>query len=236
MANGVLIAAEITAGGALRPISWELVTAGRVAANALGGPLTAVVFGDGAAARGAELAGAGVDKVLVVEDPRVHTANAEAAASVVCAAQAATGAGVMLLPGTTAGRDYAPKVAARLDATLAADCIGFAADGDDLAATRSVLGGRANSVVTLSGPVQVATVRAGSFAKAEPGSGSAPVETLVVSFLPGDFRVNVTATEPKGGGATNLDAADVVVAGGRGLKEAGNFNLVEDLAASFGGA
>jgi electron transfer flavoprotein alpha subunit len=236
MTSGVLVAAEIAAGGSLRPISREMITAGRAVADALGGPLTVVVFGDGAAAKGAELASAGADKVLTVEDARLHTANPEAAASVVCAAQAATGAGVVLIPGTTAGRDYAPKVAARLEAPLAADCIGFGADRGDLAATRSVLGGRANTVVTLSGPVQVATVRAGSFAKAEAGSGSAPVEVLAVDFRPGDFRVSVSAIEPKGEGATALDGAAVVVAGGRGLKESGNFKLVEDLAASLGGA
>jgi electron transfer flavoprotein alpha subunit len=235
MGNGVLVAAEIAADGSLRPISWELVTAGRTVADALGGPVTAVVFGAGAAARAGDLAGSGVDKVLVVDDARLHTANAEAAASVIAAALAATGASVALLPGTTAGRDYAPKVAARLDAPLAADCIAFAGDGGNLSATRSVLGGRANTVVTLSGPLQIASVRAGSFAKAA-GGGSAPVETLAVDFKPGDFRVTVVGTEAKGGGATALDGAEVVVAGGRGLKEAGNFHLVEELAAALGGA
>ncbi len=236
MAKGVLVAAEIAASGALRPISLEMISAGRVVADAVGGALTAVVFGDGAAARAAELASAGVDKVLVADDARLHTANPEAAATVMCAAQAATGAGIILVPGSTAGRDYAPKVAARLHAPLAADCIGFGADGGDLAATRSVLGGRANTVVTLSGPVQVATVRAGSFAKAAAGIGAAPVEALEVEFRPGDFRVNITGIEPKGSGATARDGAEIVVVGGRGLKESANFNLVEELAASLGGA
>ncbi|MFM9108632.1 MAG: electron transfer flavoprotein subunit alpha/FixB family protein [Chloroflexota bacterium] len=232
MTSGVLVAAEIAADGSLRPISWEMISAGRAA----GGPVTAVVFGPGAGARAAELAAAGPDRVLAVDDARIHTANPEAAASVICAAQAACGAGVILMPGTTAGRDYAPKVAARLGAPLAADCIAFAAEDGGLAATRSVLGGRANSVVTVAGPVRAATVRAGSFARAAAGAGAAQVESLAVDFRPGDFRTSVAGTEAKSGGATALDGADVVVAGGRGLKEAANFRLVEDLAAAFGGA
>jgi len=236
MANGVLVAGEIAADGSLRPITLEMVTAGRKVAGALGGQLTALLMGPNAAAHAATLAGSGVDRVLVVDDARVHTANADAATTAVVAAANAAGAKVVLLPGTTAGRDYAPRVAARLDAPLAADCIDFAVEGGDLAATRSVLGGRANTVVTMHGDHQVASVRAGSFAKAEGAGGGAPVEALAVDFPASDFRVTVAGTEAKGGGATNLDAAEVVVAGGRGLKEPANFTLVEDLAAAFDGA
>ncbi len=236
MANGVLIVGEVAGNGSLRPASLELATAGRALADATGGPLIALLMGNGASAQAGALAGSGVDRVLTVDDDRFGNANAEAAASAVAAAIAAADASIVLMPGTTAGRDYAPKLAARLGAPLAADCVALAVEDGNLVATRTVLGGRAQTEVRLQGPVQLATVRGGSFAKAEASGATAPVEALDVAFGPGDFRVTVVETAAKGGGATNLDAAEVVVAGGRGLKEPGNFTLVEDLAAAFGGA
>jgi electron transfer flavoprotein alpha subunit len=236
MATGILIVGELASDGSLRPASLELVTAGRSLADALGGPLVALLMGAGSGEdQSAVLAGAGVDRVLVVEDDRFQVANAEAAASAVEAAVAASDAAIVLMPGTTAGRDYAPKLATRLGAPLAADCVAFALDGGDLVATRLVVGGRVQTDVRLTGAVQLATVRGASFAKAEATGSAAPVEPLSVAFRPGDFRVSVVHTEAKGG-ATGLDTADVVVAGGRGLKEPSNFGLVEDLASAFGGA
>lgn len=233
---GVLVVGEISAKGELRHVSLEVVEAGKSIASALGGGLTALVIGSGIASEAAKLNVAGVDKILVVDDPRLASPSAEAATTAVVAAVKATGATVVLMPGTTAGRDYAPRAAARLGVGLAADSIAVAVDGGSLVATRTVLGGRAQSEVRMPGsPTQMATIRPGAFAKAD-GTGTASTESLAVDFGPEDFRVTVTGIASKGGGATNLDAAPVVVAGGRGLKEPANFKLVEDLAQAFGGA
>jgi electron transfer flavoprotein alpha subunit len=62
------------------------------------------------------------------------------------------------------------------------------------------------------------------------------VEMLDVALTPDDLRVSLVETAPKGTGASRLDAADVVVSGGRGLKEPGHFAIVEDLAEAFGAA
>jgi electron transfer flavoprotein alpha subunit len=100
-----------------------------------------------------------------------------------------------------------------------------------------VLGGRAVSrVVFAGGEMAMATVRAGSFEKAEAGATSPAVEKLDVSLSDDDLRVAHVEINPKGSGASRLDSADVVVSGGRGLKEPANFALVEELAAALGGA
>jgi electron transfer flavoprotein alpha subunit len=148
---------------------------------------------------------------------------------------------VVLVPGTTAGRDYAPRAAARLGVAIAAECVALRIDGTTLVAERPVLGGRAQSEVRLVLSLSkdrpaMATVRVGSYPKAEPaGEGPAP-EAIPVELGEQDTRVTVVATTPKGTGATSLDTAEVVVSGGRGLKEAARFKLVEDLAAALGGA
>jgi electron transfer flavoprotein alpha subunit len=144
---------------------------------------------------------------------------------------------VILAPGTTAGRDYAPVVAARLGAGLAADCTEVAAEGGQISALRPVLGGRAVSRVHFAqGQPALATIRPGSSARATAGATNSAVEPFTVTLSPDDLRVTLVGTEAKGGEGSRLDSADVVVAGGRGLKEPDKFALVEQLAATLGGA
>lgn len=234
--GGVLIVAEIAATGEMRPSSLELVTTGRQLAEATGGPLTALVLGAAPEEAGRALQAAGVDRVLLVGDDRLGSPSAEATATAVAAAIRAVDPVVVLMTGTTAGRDAAPKVAARLAAPLAADCVGLRFDNGSLVATRAVMGGRAQTEVRLQGQPQMVTVRSGSFARPEADVGKGTIEPFPVEFGPADFAVVVEETTSKGGGATRLDTSEVVVSGGRGLKEPANFGLVEELAASLGGA
>ncbi|HET7092624.1 MAG TPA: electron transfer flavoprotein subunit alpha/FixB family protein [Thermomicrobiales bacterium] len=235
--GGVLVVAETDASGGLRPVALETLTAGRALADAIGSPLTAVLAGHGVEAAARQLGALGADRVLLADDARLAALTPETTVAVLTGAIERIAPAVVLVPGTTLGRDAAPKVAARLGVGLAADAIAFAIDGGDLVATRPVLGGRAQAQVRVSGPTpRIATVRPGSFAKAEPiGTEIAP-ETLPVDLTDADLRAHVTGVEPKGGGASSLDTAEVVVSGGRGLKEPANFKLVEDLADAFGGA
>lgn len=233
--GGVLVVGEAAANGALRPVSWELLTAARSLAGALGGPVTAVVAGVDSAAAEA-WASAGADRLLLADEDGLSGLLTGPAATMVQASAAAASPAVILAPGTTAGRDYAPVVAARLGAGLAADCTEITAEGGQVSALRPVLGGRAVSRVHFAGGPAVATIRPGSYARAEAGATSPTVETLAIALSPEDQRVTLVGVEAKGGEGSRLDSADVVVAGGRGLKEADKFALVEQLAATLGGA
>ena len=235
--GGVLIVAEVSSAGELRPVSFELVTIGRRLADQLGAPLSAVVMAPNADAVAPELGAAGVDRLLTIADSRLEGLPAAAATTALAAAVAQAGPRVVMAPGTTAGRDYAPRLAARLGVGSMADCIDLRLDGDTLLGVRTVLGGRLQSTVTLpGGTVQIATVRTGSFARAT-ANGVAPAsERVPVSFTADDERVSVRETAGKPTGAANLEAAEIVVTGGRGLKEPDKFGLVEELAAALGGA
>jgi electron transfer flavoprotein alpha subunit len=233
----VLVVGEVGSDGAIRPVSWELLGAARRIADGLGGSVVGLLMGNGVADAAGTWGSAGADRVLVADDPRLDGLVPGAAAAVLMTAIEAIGPAVVLVPGTTAGRDYAPLVAARRGVGLVADCVELAVEVGRLTALRPVLGGRAVSRISFAGgEMAMATIRAGSFEKAEAGLTSPAVERLDVTLEDADLRVAHVEINPKGSGASRLDTADVVVSGGRGLKEPANFALVEELAAALGGA
>jgi electron transfer flavoprotein alpha subunit len=236
--GNVLVVGEAGADGSPRPISWEMLTAARQVASKLdGGNVTGLYIGSGISEAARTWASGGADRVLIADGEAFAGLMPSTGAAALTRAIEVTNPAVVLVPGTTAGRDYAPLVAARLGAGLAADCVSFAVEDGVFVATRPVLGGRALTRVTFpGGGPGMATVRSGSFAKAEPGVTQPIVEMLDVALTPDDLRVSLVETAPKGTGASRLDAADVVVSGGRGLKEPGHFAIVEDLAEAFGAA
>ncbi len=232
----VLVVTETT-GSDLRPVSLEVVTAGKQIAAATGGPVTVLVMGSGIAAAAASLGATGVDRVLVADDARLTHITSESAAAVLVAAIQQVSPGIVLIPGTTSGRDYAPRAAARLGVGLAADCVELSVEDGNLVAVRPVLGGKVQTAVRMPGSrPQMATVRPGSFEKASGGGGTAETEQLSVSLNPNDLRVTVTGISDAEAGAASLDSAPVIVSGGRGLKEPDKFSLIEDLAGALNAA
>jgi electron transfer flavoprotein alpha subunit len=234
---GVLVVGEAAADGTPRAISWEMLTAAAGIVGALGGEITGLFMGSGVADAARNWGTGGAHRQLIADDARLAGLMPAAAATVLHQAIGEVNPAVVLVPGTTAGRDYAPLVAARLAVGLAADCVELAIADGHLTAVRPVFGGRALSRIAFAGTgPAMATVRAGSFGKAGPGVSDPTVETLDVAFTPDDLRVSLVETTPKGAGVSRLDSAEVVVSGGRGLKEPAQFVLVEDLAEAFGGA
>jgi electron transfer flavoprotein alpha subunit len=214
-----------------------MLSAARRIAGAVGGDVTGLFMGSGIAEVARTWGTAGADRLLIADDARLTGLMPAAAAAVLAQAIAASAPAVVLVPGTTAGRDYAPLVAARLGAGLAAECVDLGIEDGVLTGLRPVFGGRALTRVQFpdSQPA-MATVRAGSFAKAELGITAPVVETLEIAFAPEDLRASQVEITPKGTGVSRLDTAEVVVSGGRGLEKPERFVLVEELAEALGGA
>ena len=236
--GNVLVVGEAGADGSPRPIAWEMLTAARRVVSELGGGnITGLFVGAGITDAARVWASGGADRVLIADGEGFAGLMPSTAAAALTRAIEAADPAVVLVPGTTAGRDYAPLVAARLGVGLAADCVSFDVEDGAFVATRPVLGGRALTRITFpGGGPSMATVRSGSFAKAEPGLTEPDVEMLDVTLSADDQRVSLMETTPKGTGASRLDSADVVVSGGRGLKEPAHFAIIEELAEAFGAA
>lgn len=235
--QGVLVVAEAP-GGSMRASSQELFSVGRSLADNLQGSLTAVVVGHELGSAPADAAELGADRVLLADSPDLASFTVEGFATAIDAAINAGSPSLVLLAGTTSGRDVAPFLATGRQAPYLADCTQLSVEGGAVTAVRPVYQGKfLTEVHTERGGLTFATIRGGAFPVPERQSGrSAETSPLDLSLNPDSFRVTVKDLVQPPAGPTNLTAADVVVVGGRGLGEADNFKLVEEVAAALGGA
>jgi electron transfer flavoprotein alpha subunit len=234
MAN-VLVFAE-TRNGALRKIALEAVTAARQLADASGGgEVHALVAGPvGIGGSASQLGAHGADVVLVVESPDFATFARESLAATLADRAKSGGYRAVVLGFSAQGRDLGPRVAARLDAPIASDITSLSVDGDTVVVKHP---GYANKVVmtlVLTGAPVVVSVRPSAFTASE-SAKAGRVESVAPVAAPAAV---VTVTEVKEGakGRPDLGEAQVIISGGRGLKAAENFKLVEELADAFGNA
>jgi electron transfer flavoprotein alpha subunit len=227
-----------TRGGALRKVALETVTAARRAADATGGGEVhaMVIGGPGIGALVAPALGQhGADVVLAVEDAGLALYSPEVAAATAATRLQAGGYRAGFFAASAEGRDLAPRVAGVLGTSLASDVTSFEIGADTLIAEHPTYTGKTVTTVRLAGTQALLSVRPGAVAATE-SPRSARVESLAPAIAPDAVRVVVTAVEARGAAKIDLAEAPVVVAGGRGLKAAENFSLVEDLAAAFGNA
>ena len=235
MAN-VLVFAE-SRGTALRKVALEVVTAARALADASGGgEVHAVVAGPaGIGAVATQLGAHGADAVFVVEHPALATFERESIAATVAERARSGGYRAVVLGFSTQGRDLGPRLAARLDAPIASDVTEIAVAGDALTVKHPGYASKVVLTLTLSGSPVVVSVRPGAF-DAKESPRTARTETIQPASDPGAARVVVKQVVEGAKGRPDLGEAPVIVAGGRGLKAAENFKLVEELADAFGNA
>jgi electron transfer flavoprotein alpha subunit len=220
--------------GAVRRGSEEIVTAARTLAAALGGRVHAVLLGPtGARTAAAALGRFGADLIHVGESDDFALGSPELAAATFAQLIGTGGYYAVLFSGSSFGKDVAPRVAARLDLPLASDATSLTIEGGELLITRPVYGGRAFAQVTLNAPTRLVSVRPNVF-RPEERAGAGEVRELPVAVEPEARRVRVR--EVQGAAAERLDVAEapIVVSGGRGLKEAGNWHLLEALRDALG--
>ncbi|MGH9900811.1 MAG: FAD-binding protein [Pyrinomonadaceae bacterium] len=233
----ILVVAELTGGG-LRNVSFELLGRGLELARRVGGGLVAVVIGEDVSRHAGELAAHGADKVYVIEGEHFARYNPFRYAEALTAVIDRLRPFAVLIPSTANGRDFAPRVAARLGLGLTADCVGLDLnERGELIQLKPAFGGQIVAAIHSRTLPQMATVRPGMLAKPEPDRGRAcAVEHVAVT--PGDDnRYRAVASEDGDGrAATELDDAEVVVCVGMGVGGPERLPLVEPLANALGAA
>ena len=217
--------------GLLRKPSAEALSEGRRLADASGKRLGAL-FAGASCAGAAEAAKYGADVILTAEAPTLASYSSDAYAAVLADAVKAKGATVLLAAATAVGKDVAPRAAARLGAGYASDVTGLSMVDGKLQAVRPIYAGKAFATTTFATAVQVATTRPNVFPAAEK-SGAGAVESLPAPS--GDFKSVVKEILAKASGKVDLSEANIIVSGGRGMKDGANFKILEELADAIGG-
>lgn len=215
----------------------ELVTAGRGLADKLSGGLAAVVMGSGTDALAKNLTGAGADVCYTVENPELDAFHDDSYAKIIAELVRKISPDVVLGPANSYGKALFGRVAALLGSSMAADCIELEIADGKLVAKRPAFGGKAHLTVNFKSAPQVATIRPKVFPEAAIDEGkSGTVEAFAPSSDALSSALKVEAGTVSAGGELSLTEADIIVSGGRGVKEADNFKLVRDLADAVGGA
>ena len=132
MAQGVFAITE-QRDGELRKVSFEAVSEGRRVADGLGTELTAVVLGSGIDGLAEELKKYGPDKILVADDPALADYTTDAYTNVLAEFIQSSDPAVIITGASAQGKDLAGRLAARLDAGVAMDCVEVKLDNGDLA-------------------------------------------------------------------------------------------------------
>jgi electron transfer flavoprotein alpha subunit len=179
---------------------------------------------------------AGVETLHVAADPVFGTHAPLALARAVVAAVAASGATIVVGPGTEAGNEVLAHVAAILDVPFAANCIAGTADEGGATVTRVRWGGSLLEEARVHGTPALLSVQPHAVASQEAGQGDAEQRPLPVELSEHDRAVRVVDRVEASAGGVSLADAKVVVTGGRGVGSAEGFAPVEELAALLGGA
>ncbi len=224
-------------GGDLRKVAFETVTAARQAADSsAGGEVHAMMIGaPGVAARAEVLGRYGADVVVAIEHAGLGGYNPEVFAASVSERLKSGGYRAAFFPASAQGRDLAPRVAARLGVSLASDVTGFELQGDSVVARHPAYTGKVIVTLRLRGTPALLSIRPGAITPVEK-TRSPRVETGAPAMDPAAARVTASESAPRGATKLDLGEASIIVSGGRGLRAAENFKLVEDLAAALGNA
>lgn len=233
MSRRVLVFAE-RAGGAASASAFELLEAGARLAGEDTEVSALVGVADRAEADGIA-ASLPASQLLVAEGPVAASGTADGAAAAILHAREAIGADCILLPHSPLGWDAAPLIAARCRTAVATSAIAFRWTGPGLVATRKAFSGKFVQEVLLPTLPAVATVERGAFSARPPGAASG-VRVLQPPIGPEPLRSRLIEIREAGAASeVDLEAAEVVVAAGRGLGGPENLGLVEELAAALGG-
>ena len=230
---------ETNEDGTAKNVGIELLTPGKMMAGKQGGELVAVVIGSNVdeAVKAASEHGAG--KVIVVDGPEYAHYTTDAYAIALVTLVEKYGPTSMLIGATNNGRDLGPRVSCRLQTGLTADCTALDVDEEtgNVAWTRPAFGG--NLMATILCPdhrPQIGTVRPGVFKKGEPGEAKAEVIKEDIHVDAKDIRTQVLELIKEAGGENvDLEGAEVIVSGGRGVGGPVGFEPVKALADVLGG-
>lgn len=229
---------ETNEDGSAKNVGIELLAPGKRMAAKQGGALVAVVIGHNVDAAVEAANTHGTDKIIVVDGPEYEHYTTDAYAIVLCALVEKYGPTSMLIGATNNGRDLGPRVSCRLHTGLTADCTALDIDEEsgNVAWTRPAFGG--NLMATILCPdhrPQIGTVRPGVFKKSEAVEGKAEIIKEDIHVPADQIRTQVLELiRELNDEKVDLEGAEIIVSGGRGVGGPEGFAPVRELAKALG--
>lgn len=237
--QGIFIFAEQTDGN-IAGVSFELLGKAKELAEELSVEVTAVLLGYQVGELAEKLACYGADRVIMVNDPALETYMTEPYVKSLTAVIQQYKPEIVLCGATAIGRDLAPRVSARIHTGLTADCTGLEIQEDTnrLMMTRPAFGG--NIMATILCPEhrpQMATVRPGVMQRLPYQEGAVcPIDDFRIANLSESLNVEILEVIKKVSAKIEIMDARILIAGGRGMGNAENFQVLDELAGLLGGS
>ncbi len=235
MTKDVLVFGEIR-NGKLKKVIKELISAGRRLTSGEGA-IDAVLIGEGAKDAASDIDGYGLRKITVVEDEALKDYSTEGYADCLSDLIRSADPAYVLMGATAMGRDLGSRVVAKIDGVMFSDCVDVNAEDGRCVARRPVYSGKLFIEITPQGEIpSIITIRPNNVPPAESVDGSTEIVTHASGIDRGSIRAIVSEILPLAGGRPDVSEADVIVSGGRALKDASNFKILEELTDLLGGA
>ncbi len=214
-------------------VSLQLLSKGRELADILKVNLSFVLLGASFDDKLEELSLYGMDEIIYIKSPILKDYYSDLYTKVITELVLENKPEIILIGATPTGRDFAPRVAKRLNAGLTADCTGLEVDLEtgNLLQTRPTYGGTIMATIrTPSSRPQMATVRAGIFKMPEKTNKKPIIRKIDYQFEEKDSVSKIVKVINKTKNTVNLENAKFIVAGGRGVGSREKFRIIEELA------
>jgi electron transfer flavoprotein alpha subunit len=222
-------------GGVWNRMSFETLAAAQQLAAELNTTASAVVLGQGIEALASELAGKQLAKLYLVEHELLQEYTPDAYTSALRQLLAQAPHDYVLLPHTYQVRDFLPKLATALGTVAVSDVVAHRVEAGAVVLVRQLFQGKVNSDVTFTGAApHFASLQAGAYRADQVREGSLVVEKFTPVMAAGDVRTRPLERFRESARAVDLSAAELIVAVGRGIKEADNIPLIQELANVMG--
>ena len=225
--------------GKIKGVSLELLGQGRKMADDLGEKLVAIIPGNEIEDFAKMAIHYGADEAIVVDQKELKDYSTDCYTKAMCTLIKKYNPAVLLIGATNNGRDLGPRVSSRMQTGLTADCTELGVDSETRLVkwTRPAFGG--NLMATILCPdyrPQIGTVRPGVFKKPEEDTGrKGEIIHETVEFGPDEIRTRIVEVITEAGGAdVNLEEAEIIVSGGRGVGGPEGFEVLKELADEIG--
>jgi electron transfer flavoprotein alpha subunit len=217
-------------------MSFETLAAAQQLATELGTTASAAVLGHGVEALANELASKQLDKVYAFEHELLKEYTPDAYCVALGQAIDQFHPNVILFPHTYQVRDFLPKLATARKRIAVSDVVGHRVEGGRPILVRQLFQGKVNADVRLTGDFpHFASLQAGAYRADQVVEGTSTVEVFRPSISPAEIRTKPQDLFRESQRAVDLGSADIIVSVGRGIKEADNIALVQQLADALGG-